>query len=158
MPLKPDDHLNNLVRHLDLVRDACLLLGKRLMAHGEIEFGRILVSRGYQHDASKFSGIEWDYLHAGPDVDKEKLAMAIDQHVRTNSHHPEYWGGINQMPRIAVAEMVCDWYARSQEFGTSLREWIKEDATPRFKITQDHEQSQWISRFLDLLLQDSFAH
>jgi hypothetical protein len=62
------------------------------------------------------------------------------------------------MPRIAVAEMVCDWYARSQEFGTSLREWIKEDATPRFKITQDHEQSQWISRFLDLLLQDSFAH
>ena len=60
MPLKPDDHLNNLVRHLDLVRDACLLLGKRLMALGEIEFGRILVSRGYQPDASKFSGIEWD--------------------------------------------------------------------------------------------------
>ena len=49
------------------------------------------------------------------------------------------------MPEISVAEMVCDWYARAQEFGTGLRDWIvqqqkadtdrwKIDSTPSFVI------------------------
>lgn len=157
MPLSPQEHLDNLVRHIDLVRGACVLLGKRLMAQGRQEFGRILIARGFQHDVSKFSGIEWDYLHAGRDVPKDELELAVRQHVRTNSHHPEYWGGIENMPEIAVAEMVCDWYARSQEFGTGLRDWITTHAVERFNIAPEGEKYDWVQRFVELLLEDHFV-
>jgi len=157
MTLSPLEHLDNLVRHIDLVRGACLLLGKRLIAQGRVEFGRILIARGFEHDVSKFSGIEWDYLHAGQNVPRDQLDMAIRQHVRTNSHHPEYWGGIENMPEIAVAEMVCDWYARSQEFGTGLREWITSEAVERFQIDVAGEGYAWVQQYVGLLLVDHFV-
>jgi hypothetical protein len=151
-----EEHLDNLVRHIELVREACLILGKRLIRQGRREFGRILIARGFEHDVSKFYGIEWDYLHAGAEVPKEELELAIRQHVRTNVHHPEYWGGVENMPEIAVAEMVCDWYARGQEFGTGLRAWITEQAIGRYQIDSQGEQYRWIKGFVDLLLENQF--
>jgi hypothetical protein len=150
------EHLDNLVRHIELVREACLLLGKRLMAQGRAEFGRLLVARGFVHDASKFYGIEWDYLHAGPDVPQEQLELAIKQHTRTNSHHPEYWGGFENMPEICVAEMVADWYARAQQFGTGLRQWIETEAIERFRIDVEGERFAWVLQYVDLLLENPF--
>ena len=155
--LTPEEHLDNLVRHIELVREAGLLLGKRLMRRGEEDFGRRLVARVFVHDASKFYGLEWQYLHVGKDVPPDKLELAIAQHRQVNQHHPENWGGIHQMPEIAVAEMVCDWYARAQEFGTGLRDWIGGPATARFQLDKGSPQYRWITRFVDLLLQDEFA-
>jgi hypothetical protein len=154
--LTVEEHLDNLIRHIELVRSAGVLLGKRLMRDGEQEFGRLLIARVFVHDATKFYGTEWKYLHAGKDVSQDKLELAINQHRETNEHHPEYWGGIQRMPELAVAEMVCDWYARAQEFGTGLRDWIQEHAVERFKIGKDSEQHRWIMRFVALLLEDPF--
>ena len=69
---------------------------------------------------------------------------------------PPFWGGVEKMPEIGVAEMVCDWYARGQEFGTGLHEWISEHAVPRFGIDPTGEQYRWITAFIDLLLHDYF--
>jgi hypothetical protein len=154
--MTPEEHLDNLVRHIELVRGACLLLGKRLIAGGRQTFGRLLVARGFVHDESKFFGIEWDYLHAGKDVPEDRQLLAIEHHRRTNAHHPEYWGGLENMPEIAVAEMICDWYARSQEFGTDLRVWIRTEAVPRYAIDTKGERWGWIERFVDLLLSKPF--
>ncbi len=150
-----EEHLDSLVRHISLVRDACLLLGKRLINKGRKDIGRIIIANGFIHDASKFHGIEWEYLHAGKDVPKEKLELAVKQHVRTNPHHPEYWGGIDKVPEVYLGEMVADWYARSQEFGTGLRDWIKTEAVERFNI--DPVTQEKINYFLDLLLEDHFV-
>ena len=155
--LTPREHLDNLVRHIDLVREACLILGKRLMDQGRVVFGRLLIARGFEHDVSKFYGIEWEYLHSGKDTPKEQLELAVKQHTRTNSHHPEYWGSVEDMPEIAVAEMVCDWYARSQEFGTSLRDWINTNAIDKFQIDLESEQHKWINKFVSILLEDHFV-
>jgi len=151
-----EEHIDHLVRHIGLVRDACLRLGKRLMALGRVEFGRLLIARGFVHDASKFHGIEWEYLHSGQDVPQEMLKIAIRQHTLTNPHHPEYWGGFENMPEIAVAELTCDWYARSQEFGTSLRDWIRDEAVARFRIDTTSEPYRWLLGFVDLLLEPPF--
>jgi hypothetical protein len=151
-----DKHLDNLIRHITLVREACTVLGKRFISQGRKDLGRLLIARGFVHDASKFSGIEWDYLHAGPDVPQHELDLAVKQHVRTNAHHPEYHGGIDNMSPLDAAEMVCDWYARSHEFGTDLRQWIKESAVDRFNIDLKSEQFQWINECVDQLLQDPF--
>jgi hypothetical protein len=147
------EHLENLIRHIDLVRGACLLLGRRLIARGQAEFGRILIARGFLHDSSKFFGIEWEYLHAGRDVPEEALRLAIRQHTLTNPHHPEYWGGFAHMPEISVAEMVCDWFARSQEFGTDLRNWIETVAVPRFGMDRASERYRWVRQYVELLLE-----
>ena len=148
----PPRPIDDLVRHIDRVREVCLLLGKRLMAGGRQHFGRLLIAHGYVHDASKFYGIEWDYLHAGRDVLEEKMTLAIEHHRHTNPHHPEHWGGIDNMPEIYVAEMVCDWFARSQEFGTDLRQWIRQTAVPRYGIDPASQVGRWIEDFVELLL------
>ena len=122
-------------RHIRNVEDNCLLLGEKLISNGEIELGHKLIANGFVHDASKFWGIEWEYMAPGqPTVEegaKLKLKMAVQHHSRTNQHHPEYWGGINNMPRLYLAEMACDIKARSEEFGTDLRQWINEVATQK---------------------------
>lgn len=149
-------HIDNLTRHIDLVRESCKLLGERLIDGGREEFGRQLIARGYCHDQSKFSGIEWEYLHVGDEVDSNLLKAAIKHHSSTNSHHPEYHFGIENMPEIDVAEMVCDWQARSQEFGNDLRNWVKEVAVEKYNISTSGKQYKWIKNFLDTLLQNSF--
>ncbi len=155
--LSVEDHLDNLVRHIRLVQDACLLMGKRLIAKGRTAFGRNLIAAGFQHDVSKFEGMEWKYLHAGRDVPPEKLKETIEQHQETNFHHPEHWGGVSEMPDLYVAEMVCDWYARSQEFGTGLRDWIDEEGVKRYNIDPDGPEYKLIMSFVDVLLENHFA-
>jgi hypothetical protein len=155
--MSPEEHIDSLVRHIERVRAACLLLGKRLMAQGRQTFGRLLIARGFVHDASKFYGIEWELLHAGAGAPQDKLQLAIEHHRHTNPHHPEYWGGFDSMPEICIAEMVCDWFARSQEFGTDLRQWIRESAVPRYQIDLEGERWRWIEGFLDLLVGKPFT-
>lgn len=151
-----EEHLDNLVNHIERVRSHCLRLGKKLIARGEDELGRKLIARGFKHDLSKFQGEEWKYLHVGPDVPDDKLQLAIRKHNHRNSHHPEYHGGVAYMGRLDVAEMVADWYARSSEQGTSLRDWITKNAVSRYSIDLNCEQWQWINEFVDLMLDQSF--
>ncbi len=154
--MKLEEHLDNLTRHIDIVRESCLLLGNRLISRGEQEFGRLLIARGYQHDISKFYGIEFAYLHNGQDVPEDALELAIKHHQCTNDHHPEYWGGINEMPRISAYEMLVDWFARSNEFGTGLRDWITESAVDRFKLELNGRVHKHINDAVDLLLDNPF--
>lgn len=150
-----------IARHIRNVEDNCLILGERLIYQGEIELGHQLVASGFIHDASKFKGIEWESIVPGQSSEnvtdkKLKLKLAISNHNLTNSHHPEYWGGVHRMPRVCVAEMVCDWKSRSEEFGTSLRDWIDEVATKRWKFNTDDKVYKEIIYFVDLLCEKPF--
>ncbi len=154
--LTPVEHLDNLVRHIELVRENGLLLGKKLIAKGQPEFGRILIANCFVHDASKFYGIEWEYLHAGKDVPEDKLKLAICQHVSTNSHHPEFYGGFEFMPAISIAEMVCDITARAQEFGTGLKDWIDDVFIEKHKINKRDRKYKQMMEYVNLLTENSF--
>jgi hypothetical protein len=151
-------HLKALLRHIEHVRDACLLLGERIIESGKENLGIRLIANGQIHDCSKFWGEEWTYLR--PEIfesDKKNLfEMSQRQHVSTNPHHPEYWGGIDKMPDVYLAEMVCDWYARSQEQGNDLRGWIKDKATKKFGMKVQSKVYKEIKHFVDILLDPSF--
>ena len=146
-----------LVRHIRNVQDECSLLAERLIEQGRHELARNLLANSMLHDNSKFRGIEWDYMS---EESKEKypdlFKCAVSTHTATNPHHPEYWGGIDVMPIVYVAEMVCDWKARSAEFGTDCREWVKEKATKRWGFTTQGKMYKQIKEYLDLLLDPSF--
>lgn len=148
-------------RHIRNVEDNCLLLGEKLIEQGEIDLGHKLIANGYVHDASKFWGIEFEYLSlANPGMEegaKMKMRMAIQQHQSTNPHHPEYWaGGIKEMPTVYLAEFCCDVKARSEEFGTDLRHWIEFDATKKYGFTSTDNVYKNIMRFVELLCQKPF--
>lgn len=153
-----DKRLKALLRHVDNVRMNCLRLGEILIEDPKIGFGKDLIALGYIHDNSKFHGIEWEYLHSDMfgGEHSDKLALAIKQHTTTNPHHPEYWGSIHDMPEIYVAEMVCDWAARSSEFGNDLRAWIKDKATKKFDMTVQSKAYKDIKRFVDMFLDPAF--
>lgn len=151
------EKIEALIRHIENVKTNCFILGKKLVQKGDIELGRQLIANSYLHDNSKLHGVEWEYLDSGV---KEKLDLAIHQHNTSplNKHHPEAWGeeGINAMSRLFLAEMVADWKARASEFGTNLREWIKETAYPRYNIPPNGKIAKYIKEFVDLLLDEPF--
>ncbi len=149
--------LERLLRHIDRVRDNCLLLGERLIDAGRERLGLALIANGHVHDVSKFKGAEWVALN--PDVrsrDPGAFEAAHLQHVSTNPHHPEFWGGVDDMPPEYVAEMVCDWKARSDEMGDDIWEWVREKASVRYEYSTSGRVYKEIKHYLELLLEPKF--
>lgn len=145
--------VEELTRHIHHVQQDCLLLGQKLHEKKEYELSRKLIANGQVHDNSKFFGIEWEFLFS--DV-PEEIAIAVKQHNQTNLHHPEAWGKIQDMPPLYIAEMVCDWRARSSEFGSSLMEWVEKEARKRYKFTKRDRCYEDITGFVNLLLSKEF--
>ena len=155
--------IREIAKHIRNVEDNCLLLGEKLIENGEIELGKQLIANGYVHDASKFHGIEFEFMAPGMSAEEEvaklKMKLAIHHHQLTNKHHPEAWsGGIKDMPDVYLAELVCDTKARSEEFGTDFRAWIDEVATEKYEFTKDDAVYKQIHRFVDLLCASPFAN
>ena len=153
--------IRGITRHIRNVQDNCILLGEKLILNGELELGKQLIANGFIHDVSKFAGIEFEYMAPGTPVAEDsaklKLKMAIHQHNTTNPHHPENWsGGIKDMPDVYLAEFVCDIKARSEEFGTSLREWIDDDATKKWNFTKSDEIYEKIMKYVDMICEKPF--
>lgn len=145
--------IRGIARHIRNVEDNCLLLGEKLIERGEIDLGHKLIANGYVHDASKFWGIEWEFMAPGQPTEEEgaklKLKMAVHQHRKTNPHHPEYWSnGILDMPDVYLAEMVCDLKARSEEFGTSLIDYIDNVGLKSWGVSKEHDIYKRIMDFI----------
>ena len=146
-----------LIRHVRNVQDECALLAERLIEQGKHRMARHLIANSMVHDNSKFFGIEWGHLSEQAKADNpDAFKLAMTQHISTNAHHPEFWDGIDDMPSVFIAEMVCDWKARSAEFGTGLREWVKDKATKRWDFTVQSRVYKEIKSYLDLLLDPAF--
>jgi len=151
--------LESLIRHIKLVREAAWLLSTRIWERndeGDKEFSKRLMVNVGSHDYTKFFGIEWTDLRPNnPNI--EQLKLAHSQHLASNQHHPENWGGLNSMPDLMVAEMVCDWKARSDEKGSDLRDWIKNDAVEKYSISPQGKAYRKIKEYVDLLLDPPFG-
>jgi Family of unknown function (DUF5662) len=151
--------IRSITRHIRNVEDNCLILGEKLITQGDIELGKKLIAHGFVHDASKFHGIEFEYLSLNNPTEennKLKMKMAIQQHNTTNLHHAEAWGQIKNMPDVYLAELVCDIKARSEEFGTSLMDYINNTGIKRWGIEKDDETYKKIIGFVDLLCEQPF--
>jgi hypothetical protein len=148
--------IKGIVGHIRNVQDNCLALGERLIERGEIDLGKNLIANGCIHDVSKFHGIEFEYMAPGISIDEDvaklKLKLAIHHHRTINPHHVEYWSkGIEEMPRVYLAELICDLKARSEEFGTDLRKYIDEMCNTKWNISKTHRVYLDITDFVNLL-------
>ena len=100
---------------------------------------------------------------------KEKMDGATFHHITTHKHHPDYWDenitpealnskdrdkpgkevDATEMPLSYVASMMADWCAMSEEKGTSLKKWIKDNVNVRWKFSP--EQVKLINKLATLL-------
>ncbi len=147
-----EEKIEEILSHIQRVQTNCYRLGLILLKNGEAELGKNLIANGQIHDNSKFKGFEFDSLFRNETLLKE----AATHHAQTNPHHPEYWGTIHLMPPLYVAEMVCDWAARSSEFGTDLRDWIENKATKRYNFSLTSPIATSINLYTNLLLKPKF--
>ena len=60
------------------------------------------------------------------------------------------------MDRLHLAEMICDCHARAAEFGTNLREWVKDSATKRYNMTPQSKAYKELKDIMDILLDSTF--
>ena len=151
--LTNEQKIEVVLSHIKNVQRNCYKLGMWFIKNGDEELGRNLIANGLIHDNSKFKGIEWEHLFKGSHI----LTDIVKHHNTTNAHHPEYWGSIHEMPRLYVAEMVCDIVARSQEFGTGVREWISEKATEKYDFKMGDGVGLLITKYLDIILEKPFS-
>lgn len=153
-------YLEHLLRHMENVRENCIVVGKHLIENGEVALGRSVIRNGICHDVSKLDGVEWDIrlfeCKKQTKEQKHDLERAIGHHVSTNEHHPEFWNGIQNMPEVHVIEMVCDWRSRATEFGTDLRDWIESEATKRYKFDKNDKVYDLIYKYVNILLAPIF--
>lgn len=131
------------------------------------EYADELNERARIHDASKFGPEErTPYIwltefhrcrRAGepfsyPAGMEERVRVAIDHHMTTNRHHPEFHSNPNDMTDVDLIEMVCDWTAMSQEFGQdggSARGWADKMIGSRLRLNDDRRR--FVYAMIDLL-------
>lgn len=119
-----------------------------------------LQERAIVHDVSKFQEDEFDgfveadsaglYHKYGTEEYKKLIAenKGIKLHYERNTHHPEHFisGGINDMSFLDIVEMVLDWKAACETYGTDFKESI-EFSLKRFQC--DEKQSWLIKKIAD---------
>ena len=152
-----DNRLEKLLRHIENVRNNCEILGKKLIEQGKEQEGLTLIQHGLMHDSSKFGLFEFEHL-TGECKDPQAFDLAIKHHHALNPHHSEHWGHISKMPDVYLAEFVCDVKARASEFGSSLLDWLEEEATKKYDFKKGDETWNRIMTFVDMVCDKPFKN
>ena len=91
------------------------------------------------HDESKYSKEEfepyrqWFHTEPGEEKNKELFDKAFEHHCLVNDHHPEHWKG-KDMPKVAIAELICDWEAMSRKFGGNPLKYFEKEKMKKKKV------------------------
>lgn len=158
------------VTHKKLVLDNCLLISRYLLSKRRIELATKLMSRGCEHDNSKFEPEEFRrmaqilngrqcFTDANVQLSPEEV-KAIKHHWEGNRHHPEFFDNSDDMTELDVIEMVCDWFARSIQYGTDFIPFVKERQENRFKFSKKKfaEVMKWCELIVQLYNEDFDEH
>lgn len=92
-------------------------------------------------------------------IGDDEINNATLHHIKGNDHHPEYWNkeeanidpnnrdksvklmDASAMPNLAIAEMVADWVAMSEELKTNTaRQWFDKTKNVRWKFSPEQEK------------------
>ncbi len=122
------------------------------LREGLMKIRHALEHRGLVHDQSKFGSEEFagfsrinatarQYPYGSEEYKSALRAErpTIDSHYKNNSHHPEFHENLSDMGWLDITEMVCDWWAAGQAYGTTPWHKTLEIQKERF----DWSPEQW---------------
>lgn len=131
--------------HVARVRRNIQLMADYYESQQMFDISLQLAQRAIQHDQSKLHDPEyvpyvWRVYRTKWNKDNKQdkrfttffsdqtldqaIRDAVYHHITHNRHHPEWHFDPDDMNKVDLTEMVCDWYAISQEFGSSIDEWV----------------------------------
>jgi len=129
--------------HKSFVSRSCEILAQYLDKVGATNHARMLRERAIIHDDSKINHV--DELNALSRIINDKSSMtdafvqlsaikqdSIKLHWKHNSHHPEFFSSPEDMSRLDIMEMCCDWHARSSQYKTNFLEFVEARQKDRF--------------------------
>lgn len=133
--------------HKKFVIQSARILANYLRENGAFVHADLLEERALVHDNSKITCLEELDSLSKIINDKTNLknpskklsimkCKSIKLHWEHNSHHPEYYKSIIDMPRLDIMEMCCDWHARSVQFGTVLMDFVVIQNEKRFHFPE----------------------
>lgn len=147
------------IDHIRRVQENGRKLAFKLIDSGDIDDFQDaidLLRNIFTHDDDKFSPENFESIVLG-NTTQDELKEAIERHNHSNLHHPEtFKRGIESMSNTNIMEMCCDWKSRSEEKGTCLKTWIKEEATKRFGFEIDSDIYKEIMKYIDMLVEPPF--
>ena len=150
------ERINSILQHMKMVESISQKLAKKLLPTDRA-LALKLIKLGRTHDLSKFNSFEFQNLNREPWTSTANFERALRIHHKNNKHHPEYWDSIHDMPDEYVAEMVCDCFARSQQFGTSVTTWFKKKMTKIYDFKMTDPVGIKIQTYLNFLLDPIFT-
>ena len=114
---------------------------------------RYMTHDGSKWEADEFHPYVWRYWRtkwrSDGEVDKRfteafqseavhrYITKAVWHHVQHNRHHPEYHLDHDDMTQIDLIEMVCDWYAMSEELDSNIDDWVAYVVPRRYHFSAD---------------------
>lgn len=126
--------IEKIVNHKNNVIKNGHLLAMYFAKESKYELAKTIIKLSYEHDQSKFDGIEWEGLL---DVNHPKFKDALTHHRSVNKHHIEYWPSIDHVPEEYLAELLIDLISRAQEQVKDVRVWIDEVLINRHGLKKD---------------------
>lgn len=137
------EHVNDTLIHKQCLINSCVKMINCLYDCGRDDDALALAKRCSLHDHSKLQTEEIDSFVCLPKEDHDgkpngiltdEQRKYIEIHWKKNRHHPEFHDDYHQMSEIDIIEMVCDWHARSKQFGNvmSLVEFLNDTQMKRF--------------------------
>lgn len=149
----PQEHIKDTLVHKKYVLEAGQILIDYLFEQNRNDDAIALAYRCARHDESKLGNEEMQEFLKLP---KEGLNMKfadmpladnisnlIRVHWANNRHHPEFFHDYHNMSEMDIMEMVCDWYARSLQYGTNFKEFVQTRQKMRFKFDKDFFETVW---------------
>ena len=141
------EHISETMLHKSYVIRACLKMSKILIQENKVDLALLLLQRSNIHDNSKLVGPELELLSTlygnqesfiNPNIQlSAQQREIIEKHWENNRHHPEHFENVLDMSELDIIEMVCDWYARSLQYGTDFIEFIKTRQETRFHFPNE---------------------
>lgn len=151
--------INDTVIHKKFVMDACHKLAKWLFENNRDKDAFDLLKRAQVHDDSKFEIEETEQLQKLLDKNdgmtnpkyliQEQEKECIRLHWKNNRHHPEHFENVEDMTELDIMEMVCDWYARQEQYGTDFMNFVYTRQENRFKFPE--QMFDRILRYCEIL-------
>ncbi len=147
------EHMLDTLNHKKFVIIAALKMCDYLIVEGKEDLAKGLIFRANIHDNSKLVEKEMSLMASlyGTQSTFEDPNKGLDDfqteiiacHWSNNRHHPEHFVNKEEMTELDMIEMVCDWYARSLQYGTDFLNFVSVRQETRFKFSEKQFSKIW---------------
>jgi len=147
-------HIQRVQKNIELLVSAFPLLDPVVMARKSCEHDLVkfrepeLTPYIWMTEKYRRENLKLPELEISDDLQKQ-MDQAVQHHYKSCPHHPENHSDITGMSLEDIAEMVADWHAMSQEFGSSTKTWADNNIEKRWKFSP--EQKDIIYQFIAIL-------